>query len=99
MNNIFNLTLCKETEDFLKEVRKTLKEKNYNKTISKCNRNLGGLKLNYITEYYTRPKTNIMFEIEKDLINKEIITKIHFIDNNGLKAFKEIRLADIKDLC
>ena len=96
---MFDLTITNELNIFLKEVRKTLKEKNYNKTISRCNRKIGGMQLNYIYEYYTRPKTNIMFEIEKDIINNTLKTKLHFFDNNGLKTFKEIRLADIKDLC
>ncbi len=96
---MFDLTITNELNDFLKEVRKTLKNKGYNKTISKCNRKIGGMQLNYIYEYYTKPKANIMFEIEKDLINNTLTTRLNYFDNNGLKTFKEIRLADIKDLC
>lgn len=95
---MFDLVLCEETNKFLREVRKDLKNKGYNKTISKTNQNLGGLHINYVYEYFTKANTNIMFEIEKDLINNVVSAKIHYFNENGLKDFKEIRLADIKDL-
>lgn len=96
---MFDLVLCDETNVFLKEIRKTLKNKGYNKTISKCNRYIGSMHLNYVYEYYTKANEKIMFEIEKDLTNNSVGAKLHFRDENGKLNFKEIRLADIKDLC
>ena len=48
--------------------------------------------LNYITEYFI--KGNLVFEIERDLSNSTITTRLHY---NG-KEHKEIRLVDILDL-
>ena len=96
---MFDLVLCDETNVFLKEIRKTLKNKGYNKTISKCNRYIGSMHLNYVYEYYTKANEKIMFEIEKDLTNNSVGAKLHFRDENGKLNFKEIRLADITDLC
>lgn len=96
---MFDLVLCDETNRFLREVRKELKNKGYNKTISKTNRKLGYMQINYITEYYTRKNTNIMFEIERDLTENVVSAKINYYDDNGRLQFKNIRLASIKDLC
>ena len=37
-------------------------------------------------------------EIEKDLEHNTISAKLHFRDENGKADFKNIRIADIKDL-
>lgn len=95
---IEELTITEETNKFLKEVRKILKNKNYNKTISKCNRHIGTMHLNYVYEYYTKPKNNVMFEIEKDLSNNTLNVKMHYKKDNKLELIN-IRLADVKDLC
>ena len=95
---MFNLVLCDETNGFLKEIRKDLKSKGYDKTISRCNRHIGNIHFNYIYEYYTKAYSNVMFEIEKDLANNSVSAKLHYIDNNGNKRFKNIMLSDIKDL-
>ena len=95
---MFDLNICKETNDFLKEIRKELKNKGYNMSMSRTNRYIGTMHLNYVNEYYTRPKTNIMFEIEKDLENNTMSAMLHFKDENGKNDFKRIRLADIIDL-
>ena len=95
---MFDLNICDELNKFLREIRKELKNKGYNKTISKTNQNLGGLHIQYTNEYYTKPHGNIMFEIEKDMINNTLKTRLWYIENNR-KNVKDIRLADIKDLC
>lgn len=95
---MFDLVICDELNGYLREIRKDLKNKGYNKAISKCNRYIGTMHLNYVNEYYTRPKTNIMFEIEKDLENNTMSAMLHFKDENGKNDFKRIRLADIIDL-
>jgi len=95
---MFDLTICKETNDFLSKIRQSLKNNGYNKKISKCNRYIGTIHLNYIYEYYTKENGKIMFEIERDLENNVISTKLHFKDDNGKLCYKNIRLADIKDL-
>lgn len=96
---IEELVITKETDKFIRDIRKTLKSKGYNKTISRCNRKIGTMHFNYIYEYYTRPKTNIMFEFEKDLENNTINAKMHHKDKNNRLELIPIRLADIKDLC
>lgn len=95
---MFSIALTNESNNFLKDIRKVLKNKGYNKTISKTNRSIGGIRLNSIFESYTKPGSNIMFEIEKDLINNEIITVLWFKENESLNR-KEIMLSSIKDLC
>lgn len=96
---MFDLNMSEETNGFLREVRKLLKNKGYNKTISRCNRYIGTMHLNYIYEYYTKANEKIMFEIERDLENNTINAMLHFKDENGKNDFKRIMLADIKDLC
>lgn len=96
---MFDLNMSKETNGFLREIRKLLKNKGYNKTISRCNRYIGTMHLNYIYEYYTKANEKIMFEIERDLENNTINAMLHFKDENGKNDFKRIMLADIKDLC
>lgn len=54
--------------------------------------------LNYVYKYYTRAKTNKMLEIKKDLEHNTINAKLHFKDENGKVDYKNIRIADIKDL-
>ena len=95
---MFDLVICDELNSYLREIRKDLKNKGYNKTISKCNRYIGNMHLNYVYEYYTRAKTNKMLEIEKDLEHNTISAKLHFRDENGKSDFKNIRITDIKDL-
>lgn len=89
---MFSINICKEVNDFLKEIRAELKNKGYKESKSRTNRYIGSLHLNSITEYHIKGKT--IFEIERDLENNIIITYLHY--GNDLK---EIRLADIKDLC
>ena len=89
---MFKVNICKEVNDFLKEIRAELRNKGYKESKSRTNRYIGSLHLNSITEYFIKGKT--IFEIEKDLENGIVITYLHFEDD-----FKEIRLADIKDLC
>lgn len=96
---MFDLNMSEETNGFLREVRKLLKNKGYNKTTSRCNRYIGTMHLNYIYEYYTKANEKIMFEIERDLENNTINAMLHFKDENGKNDFKRIMLADIKDLC
>ena len=95
---MFDLNICDELNKFLREIRKELKNKGYNKTISRTNQHLGGLHIQYTSELYTKPHGNIMFEIEKDMINNTLKTRLWYIENNR-KNVKDIRLADIKDLC
>lgn len=95
---MFDLNICKETNDFLKEIRKELKNKGYNKSMSRTNRYIGTMHLNYVNEYYTKANAKIMFEIEKDLENNTMSAMLHFKDENGKNDFKRIRLADIIDL-
>lgn len=95
---MFDLVLCDNTNNFLKEIRKDLKSKGYDKTISRCNRHIGSMHLNYIYEYYTKAYSNVMFEIEKDLTNNSVSAKMYFINDRGIKDFKDIMLSDIKDL-
>lgn len=95
---MFDLVMCDELNSYLKKIRKELKNKGYNVSMSRTNRYIGTMHLNYVYEYYTRPKTNIMFEIEKDLENNTMSAMLHFKDENGKANFKNIRIADIKDL-
>lgn len=96
---MFNLYENDEIKDFLREIRKTLKNKGYNKTISKCNRYIGTIHLNYVYEYYTKKGCNIVFEIERDLEENSVNAKMYIYDKFGDKTFKNIMLADIKGLC
>lgn len=89
---MFGLTITQEVNKLLKDIRKELKNKGYNKSTSRTNRYIGTMHLNYITEYFI--KGNLVFEIERDLSNSTITTRLHY---NG-KEHKEIRLADILSL-
>ena len=89
---MFDLTITHEVNELLKQVRKELRNKGYKESKSRTNRHIGTMHLNYITEYFI--KGNLVFEIEKDLSNSTITTRLHY---NG-KEHKEIRLADILSL-
>ena len=89
---MFDLTITQEVNEFLKQVRKELRNKGYNENKSRANRYIGTMHLNYMTEYFI--KGNLVFEIERDLSNSTITTRLHY---NG-KEHKEIRLADVINL-
>lgn len=89
---MFGLTITQEVNKLLKDIRKELKNKGYNKSTSRTNRYIGTMHLNYITEYFI--KGNLVFEIERDLSNSTITTRLHY---NG-KEHKEIMLADVINL-
>ena len=89
---MFGLTITQEVNKLLKDIRKELKNKGYNKSTSRTNRYIGTMHLNYITEYFI--KGNLVFEVERDLTRNIITTQLHY---NG-KEHKEIRLADILSL-
>ena len=92
---MFDLNITQETNDLLKKVRKELRNKGYKEQKSRTNRFIGTMHLNYITEYFI--KGNLLFEIEKDLNNSTITTRLFYNGTNG-KETKEIRLVDILDL-
>ena len=81
--------------ELLKQVRKGLRNKGYNERKSRTNRYIGTMHLNYMTEYFI--KGNLLFEIERDLNNNTITTRLFYNGTNG-KEIKEIRLADILSL-
>ena len=89
---MFGLTITQEVNKLLKDIRKELKNKGYNKSTSRTNRYIGTMHLNYTTEYFI--KGNLLFEVERDLNNNTITARLHY---NG-KEHKEIRLADILSL-
>ena len=89
---MFDLNITHEVNEFLKQVRNELRNKGYNESKSRTNRYIGTMHLNYITEYFI--KGNLVFEIERDLSNSTITTRLHY---NG-KEHKEIRLADVISL-
>lgn len=89
---MFDLNITQETNDLLRKIRKELRNKGYKEQKSRTNRFIGTMHLNYITEYFI--KGNLVFEIERDLSNNTITTRLHY---NG-KEHKEIRLADILSL-
>lgn len=92
---MFDLNITQETNDLLRKVRKELKNKGYSKSTSRTNRYIGTMHLNYTTEYFI--KGNLLFEIEKELNNNTITTRLFYNGTNG-KEIKEIRLVDILDL-
>ena len=92
---MFDLTITQEVNKLLKDIRKELKNKGYNKSTSRTNRYIGTMHLNYTTEYFI--KGNLLFEIERDLNNNTITTRLFYNGTNG-KETKEIRLADILSL-
>ena len=89
---MFGLTMTQEVNKLLKDIRKELKSKGYNKSTSRTNRYIGTMHLNYVIEYFI--KGNLVFEVERDLTRNIITTRLHY---NG-KEHKEIRLADILSL-
>ena len=89
---MFDLTITHEVNELLKQVRKELRNKGYNESKSRTNRYIGTIHLNYMTEYFI--KGNLVFEIERDLTQSVITTRLHY---DG-KEHKEIRLADIINL-
>lgn len=89
---MFELNITKETNDFLKKIRKELKQKGYKQSKSRTNRYLGGMHLNYAIECFI--KGNLIFEIEKDLNYNTIITRLYY--KNEIP--KQIMLADVLDL-
>ena len=89
---MFDLTITHEVKELLKQVRKELRNKGYKESKSRTNRYIGTIHLDYITEYFI--KGNLVFEIERDLSNSTITTRLHY---NG-KEHKEIRLADVLNL-
>ena len=89
---MFGLTITQEVNKLLKDIRKELKNKGYNKSTSRTNRYIGTMHLNYVIEYVI--KGNLVFEIERDLTRNIITTRLHY---NG-KEHKEIRLADVINL-
>lgn len=89
---MFDLIITNEVNELLKQVKKGLRNKGYMEKKSRTNRYIGTIHLNYITEYFI--KGNLIFEIEKDLSNNTITTRLHY---NG-KEHNEIRLADILSL-
>lgn len=88
---MFELIITEEVNDFLKKIRKALKEKGYKKSISRTNRHIGAMYFNLITEYYI--KGNMVFEFERDLNENTIRTFLHY---NG--HIEEFRLADVLNL-
>ena len=89
---MFELTITREVNELLRQVRKELRNKGYKESKSRTNRHIGTMHWNYITEYFI--KGNLIFEIEKDLTRNVITTQLHY---NG-KEHKEIRLADVLSL-
>ena len=89
---MFDLTITHEVNELLKQVRKELRNKGYKESKSRTNRYIGTIHLDYITEYFI--KGNLVFEIERDLSNSTITTRLHY---NG-KEHKEIMLADVINL-
>lgn len=94
---MFDLVICKEVNDYIKALRKDLRAKGYIQKNSRTNCHIGSMHLNYMTEYWFGNK--IMFEIERDLENNVVSAKLWSKDDNGKNDFKNIRLADIRDLC
>lgn len=92
---MFDLTITHEVNELLKQVRKELRNKDYKESKSRTNRYIGTMHLNYMTEYFI--KGNLLFEIERDLNNNTITTRLFYNGTNG-KEIKEIRLADILSL-
>ena len=78
--------------NWLKQVRKGLRNKGYKESKSRTNRYIGTMHLSFITEYFI--KGNLVFEIERDLTQSVITTQLHY---NG-KEHKEIKLADVLSL-
>lgn len=89
---MFDLTITHEVNKLLKDIRKELRNKGYKESKSRTNRYIGTMHLNYMTEYFI--KGNLAFEIERDLSNSTITTRLHY---NG-KEHKEIMLADVINL-
>lgn len=89
--NMFDLNITHEVNELLRQVRKELRNKGYKESKSRTNRYIGTMHLNYMTEYFI--KGNLVFEIERDLSNSTITTRLHYKGEH-----KEIRLADVVDL-
>lgn len=92
---MFDLTITHEVNELLKQVRADLKNKGYKRNTSRCNRYIGSLHLNYITEFFI--KGSLLFEIEKDLNNNTITATLYYNGKNGREE-REIRLTDILSL-
>ena len=92
---MFDLTITQGVNELLKQVRKELRNKGYKESKSRTNRYIGTMHLNYITEYFI--KGNLVFEIERDLENNTITTRLHYNGKNG-EEHKEIMLADVVNL-
>ena len=93
---MYDLTITEDLKDYLKEIRKKLKEKGYKQVKSKCRRKIGGMQLNYDYEYFI--KGNLLFELEKDNINNTLTTRFEYKKDNQ-KEYGEIMLSSILDMC
>ena len=89
---MFDLTITHEVKELLKQVRKELRNKGYKESKSRTNRYIGTIHLDYITEYFI--KGNLVFEIERDLSNSTITTRLQY---NG-EEHKERMLGDVINL-
>ena len=88
---MFDLNITQEVNKLLRQVRKGLRDKGYKESKSRTNRYIGTMHLSFITEYFI--KGNLVFEIERDLTQSVITTRLHYKGEH-----KEIRLADILSL-
>lgn len=92
----FDLTICKETNDLQKEIRRTLQEKGYTRKFERHNYFLGSIHFNTATEYFI--KGNTLFEVERDLERNMISAVLHYYPRNGKKEHRSIPLGDILKL-
>ena len=92
---MYDLTITEDLKDYLKEVRKALKQKGYTLKRSKCRRKIGYMQLNYDIEYWF--KNNIMIEFEIDNNNNTLEVMFHFSDN-GERRFKKILLSEVLEM-
>lgn len=87
MENLrFDLTICKETNEQQKEIRKVLQEKGYVRKCERHNLYIGAIHINTMTEYFI--KGNTIFEIERDLENNSVSATLHYYPKNGEKELK-----------
>lgn len=97
MENLrFDLTICKETNELQKEIRRVLKKKGYTRKFERHNFFSGSIHFNTATEYFI--KGNTLFEIERDLEQNMISAVLHYYPKNGEKERRNIPLAEVLKL-
>ena len=93
---MYNVVITDEVKQYIKEIKKTLKDKGYINKKSTNTLRLGTYKIVNKIDYFI--KNRIMFELNVDGNTNEINVYFHYIEN-GNKHFKKIMLGEILELC